>query len=151
MSGCLAIDPGKRAGWALYYEGCIKRSGVVNGDETEKILNVLKKYSFVKTLVIEDQFIATTITHKGQRKPRNPKGIKTLLYRRYLWEILAKLRGMEIVVVNPATWQAYYMLKRGDKEGIKKLARIFRGQEVEDDEADAVLVAQWWAYVWRNC
>jgi hypothetical protein len=143
----IAIDPGKRAGWAVCSGDYIARSCVVDGDDPEVAAGVLEAAQAfgVETVVIEDQFIGTFVKAGGRRRPRNPKGIKTLLKRRHLWEIPAEQAGLEVVVVNPSTWQAHFHIKRGDKAAIVKLAGFYvQHRGVEQDEADAILMAMWW-------
>jgi len=144
----LAIDPGGRAGYAVFESerAYLRQSGFVNGDSVEEARFILD-LSKPDTLVIEDQFIPTGIDKKtGKKRVLNPKGLKTLMLRRYIWEVFALERKIRVESVNPRTWQHYYGLKIGDKDGMVKLASALTNKDVVHDEADAVLIGQWWCY-----
>lgn len=135
----LAIDPGKRAGWAAYTQGEYQGSDVVDGDSATAAASLLE-YWAPDTLVLEDQFF----------RPGRLKGIKTLLRRRYIWEVLAEHMGIDAVeIVEASKWQSHYRIKPGDKQAIQRLAHAIVGNEVEPDEADAILMANWWDSVSR--
>lgn len=141
----LSVDPGERSGWATWINDGVDTCGIVDGANLNAVSRIIERYSALGTMVIEDQFISTHLTSMGRRKPRNPEGIKTLLYRRHLWEIPAEQNGMKVVTVNPSTWQAYYRIPRGDKDAIVKVAQLLTGRGHDYDEADAVLMAYWYA------
>ena len=130
---CLAVDPGKRAGWAVRFEDRIARSGVVCGDDVIYIQKMIKTYRSLKTLVIEDQYFP---------RGRNPKGLKTLFYRRHIWEVLARADEMDVVPIHPATWQSFFKLRPGDKDAAREIAGTLVGREVDYDESDAILICE---------
>ena len=136
MTSCLAVDPGERAGWAVHLGSELGPSGVVDGSSLTGSLSILDRYQTLDALVIEDQYFP---------RNRGAKGLKTLFYRRYLWQIPAEWVGMQIVVVHPSTWQSYFKIRRGDKLGIRPLAESLACRDIEPDEADAVLMAYWYA------
>ena len=51
----------------------------------------------------------------------------------------------ELVTKFEALRQSFFKLKRGDKASFIKLASTLAERDVDYDEADAVLMAQWWA------
>jgi len=129
----LAIDPGKKAGWAAYTQGEYQGSATIDGDSVKAVSSMID-YWQPDTLVLEDQFF----------RPRQLKGIKTLLRRRFIWEVLAEHLGVEsIEIVEASKWQAHFRVRPGDKLAIQKLARTLTGNEVEPDEADAILIGEW--------
>ncbi len=134
----LAIDPGRRSGWCLLWNNK-PTSGVVNGDDLPAVWAVLEEAARLAltdgiTVIIEDQYHARI---RGN-------GLTTLFRRRFAWEILARWLDLPVKVVNPMTWQSYYRIKRGDKQGVCQVARALCGYDVEQDEADAVCMAYWW-------
>lgn len=150
----LAIDPGGRAGYAAFEEerAYLRQSGFVNGDSVKEARFILELFK-PSRLVIEDQFIpvdqggkSDDPFRKRKRRVMNQKGLKTLLLRRHIWEVLAMDLGIKVDSVNPRTWQKYFNLKAGDKEGICKLAGVLTGKDTVEDESDAILIGQWWCY-----
>lgn len=143
----LAIDPGGRAGYAAYERAraYLRQSGFVNGDSVKEAIFILDLFK-PKVLIIEDQYIPTGVDKKGRPKVLNQKGLKTLMLRRYIWEVLAKYRDIRVESVNPRTWQSYYGLKKGDKDGMINLASALTNKQVGHDEADAILIGQWFIY-----
>ncbi len=135
----LGIDPGDPAGWAKYVGGEYDHSGITGGDDPS-MARVLIQAVGPDILVIEDQFF----------RPGALKGIKTLLYRRYIWQIAAELEGIRVVVVEPSKWQGFFRLRKGKNspkpvEQYGPLASALIGQEVSGDEAAAVCMAYWGA------
>jgi len=129
----LAIDPGKKAGWAAYTQGEYQGSATIDGDSVKAVSSMID-YWQPDTLVLEDQFF----------RPGRLQGIKTLLRRRFIWEVLAEHLGVEsIEIVEASKWQAHFRVRPGDKLAIQKLARTLTGNEVEPDEADAILIGEW--------
>lgn len=143
----LAVDPGGRAGYAAFEpeRAYLRQSGFVNGDSVKEARFILELFK-PTVLVIEDQYIPTGVDKKGRPKVLNQKGLKMLMRRRYIWEVIAMELGIRIEDVNPRIWQSYFKLKIGDKEGMCKVASVLVGKEVVQDEADAVLIGQWWCY-----
>lgn len=126
----LAVDPGKRAGWATYRDGRYSRSGTFSrGDDVLAIADFLDGIHF-RTMVIEGQYL-----------PRGrAKGIITLIRRRCIWEILAIERRREVVVVAPATWQSRYR-----KIDHIIAARTIAGRDLTSrDEAAAICIGDWY-------
>lgn len=141
----LAVDPGKRAGYAAFEQARLKQSGIVNGDSVKEVRFILELFK-PDVLIIEGQFIPMGRDKRGKPKVLNQKGLKTLMLRRHIWEVLAMDRNIRVESVNPQTWQAYFKLKAGDKEGICKVASVLVGKEVVEDEGDALLIGWWWIY-----
>lgn len=143
----LAVDPGGRAGYAAYERAraYLRQSGFVNGDSVKEARFILELFK-PKTLIIEGQYIPTGVDKKGRSRVLNQKGLKTLMLRRYIWEVIAMELGIDVEDVNPRTWQAYFKIKIGDKDGMINLASALTGKEAGHDEADAILIGQWWIY-----
>lgn len=153
----LGVDPGKRTGYSFFdtkSNGEI-RSGVLDGDDFVLIGNMLKQTK-PDLIQVEDPFL-------GYKKNKPalpslagcPKGEKRFFSKAYAklkfyvwaWEIAAKTDGVEFAKpVHPATWQAYWKIQYGDKEGMRRLVSSITGKEIEkiqQDEADATLIARW--------
>lgn len=133
----IGIDPGKRCGYSVFdalREEEIK-SGTMNGDDPKAALALMEEHQ-PDVVVVEDQFF----------KPGKLNGMKTLLYRRHVWEVLAKLKGIPFYEINNRTWQSYWKVKAGDKEGIIRIATQVTSKQSDYDEADACLIVRcWWA------
>jgi len=133
----LGIDPGDPAGWAEYIGGEYDSSGTIAGDDPRTVRDLIVAMG-PDVLVVEDQFF----------RPGALKGIKTLLYRRYIWQIAAELESIRVEVVHPLTWQAFLKIKRGKNapkpvEQYGPLASALIGRDVYGDEAAAVCMAYW--------
>ena len=144
----LAVDPGKRAGYAAFEpeRAHLKQSGIVNGDSVREARFILDLFTWLDVLVVEDQFIPTGRDQRGRPRVMNQKGLKTLMLRRHIWEVLAMERGIPVESVNPKIWQAYFKIKAGDKGGICKVASVLVGKDVVEDEGDAILIGMWFIY-----
>jgi hypothetical protein len=141
----LAVDPGKRAGYAAFADKRMEQSSVIDGDSVKEIGFILGLFE-PDILIVEDQYIPVGHDRRGKARVMNQKGLKTLMRRRYIWEVLAEERGIRVESVNPQTWQAYFKLKAGDKAGMVKLASVLIEKDVVVDEADAVLIGWWFVH-----
>lgn len=134
----LAIDPGEHAGWALFDEyGNHLSSGIVAGDNVHACHHVIKTHC-PDSIVIEDQY-------NGKA---SAKGLKTLIRRATIWEVLATVEGIDVrPYVHPKTWQSYFKLRGGanHKDAINNMAKSIIGKTVQNDEGDAVLIGIWQA------
>ena len=133
----LAIDPGKRTGYFLGGSplSLYARHGVIDGDNVKEINSFIRglRPGFV---VIEDQF-SLKMTRASE---------KTFQRRRYTWDVLAKLNGIEFIDVLPRVWQAKFPIegKAGDrKNSICDVASKLFGKELGMDESDAYLIYQY--------
>ena len=129
----LAVDPGKRAGWACLTDDGLEASGVVDGDDVRMIDEIFTCHA-PDVLVVEDQYF----------RPRKLKGMKTLFRRRFTWEIIGRLRNIEVEEIAATAWQGHFRIRRGDKVGVGQMARALAGKECAADEADAVCMAYWY-------
>ena len=133
MSGLLAIDPGKRSGWALYDLGVYKDSGVVDGTSLLCVRNIIS-HTMPEIVLVEDQFIGVS-----------PKASMRIIEIRCRWENVAVMcADSKIDSVNNRHWQAAYTMKAGDKKAMAKFAKKIAKRDVEPDEADAILIGQWY-------
>lgn len=138
----LGVDPGKRAGWALWSDdtrgGRLVQSGVVNGDSAAAVYNFLMTMQ-VTHLVVEEQMhrVAERMGHKS---------LGTLIRRMHIWTVCAELNFIPFETVNPKTWQAFFHLPLREggpqfKAVIQNLARRW-APNVQPDEADAVCIGK---------
>ena len=137
MKMILAIDPGEHAGWAVTDNyGNHLTSGIVAGDNVHACHHIIKSHMPDK-IVIEDQFPGKA----------SAKGLKTLIRRATIWEVLAAVDGIEVLpYVNPSTWQAYHKIKGkgvARKNAIIKWASMIIGKSTQPDESDAILIGIW--------
>jgi len=133
----LAIDPGDPAGWAKFIGGEYDGSGTINGDSPSVARDLLIALG-PDVLVLEDQ-------HPGKS---GWKSLRTLMRRRFIWEVVAELEGVEVHPMDPSTWQGFYRLKKGKHapkmvEQYSPLASALIGREVWGDEAAAILMGMW--------
>ena len=142
----LGVDPGKKCGIAEINNGKLLYYDTVDGDNVFLARDMLID---IDTLVIEDQYF----------RIGKLKGIKTLLYRRFIWQVMAKYARVAISKVPPSTWQSYYKIKRGDKDTIQRVAASLVLQHGDSeckqkmredkglppqDAADAICIAYWY-------
>lgn len=143
----LGVDPGKRTGYSFFdtKSNVEIRSGVLDGDDFVLIGNMLKQTK-PDLIQVENQFLGYKKNKNGEKR-FFPKAYAKLKFYVWAWEIAAKTDDIEFAEpVHPATWQAYWKIKYGDKEGMRRLVSSITGKEIEkiqQDEADAILIARW--------
>jgi hypothetical protein len=129
----ISVDPGARAGYALWGMA-LEAYGHLDGSTATEPDVLLGRYR-PGLLVVEDFYV--------DFKRRN-KHWKTMAYRALLWRALAEARGIPVRVVASMAWQKWAGVKRGDKVVIGKVAAGFADEAGLDrpgsDEADAVLI-----------
>lgn len=138
----LGIDPGDPAGWAKYVDGEYERSGLVHDVNPFTARDIIRAMA-PDILVVEDQ-------HPGKC---GWKSMRTLMRRRFIWEVVAELEGIRVEVVHPATWQAFFRLRKGKNappmvEQYSALAAALIGVdvcEVYGDRAAGTMIAYWGA------
>ena len=156
ITSCLAIDPGRRAGWARYNEhGTLKMSGVIDGSNATSPAQIVEKAQ-PTMIVIEDWHIPRTAR----------KGTKAIAYRTNLWQALGEALGFHTLMVTPSTWKAWAN-DHLDGENIPAAAKstgpavdaAIRAKavlvadaaglddnytnQIQADEADAILIGAW--------
>ena len=129
MTLLLAVDPGKRSGWALVDDaGTLRDSGWVDASHPEEPQAIVSDSAELgcELLVIEGQ----------HARIMRQTTLERLYYHRHVWEVLAQLRGQRIEVVNPATWQAYWKLRAERACNMESVltARIKRIEDKKDIE-----------------
>lgn len=133
----LAVDPGAKAGWSFWEGDRMHSSAACRGDDVHEVNWVIDTYR-PGLLVIEDQYPGTDAAWKG---------IKTLIRRRCMWEVMAMHAGALVVEVTPATWQAWARVTPGAKDQYITIATglvdVDRGT-LGPDEAVALLIGYWW-------
>ena len=143
----LVIDPGKKAGWAIFRGRDLIESGFVRGDNPEEAAALLLRvrlYQPCRSIVIEDQL---------PMGPRNWKATRTLIRRGALWWALWRASGLpesSIRWVNPSTWQSKILqVGRADSKTRAKMCveyvkRYFPDKtdlvEVTSDQAAAIAI-----------
>jgi Holliday junction resolvasome RuvABC endonuclease subunit len=131
----IGVDPGdKTTGYAVLENGEWEAVGSITNAGAIEIDPVFDIFT-PDVMVIEDVFLG----------PR--KGLKGLLRNRYIWSTLAELRGCDIVVVQPRTWRVCHgITAKGAKKKLQTipLAEELTEMEVEEHEADAVLMVEWY-------
>lgn len=143
----LGIDPGKKTGYD-FYDTTRDRdlaSGVMDGDDFVEIARVLREHR-PDAIVVEAQFLGRKKNAKGEtRYFANAFG--KLRFYLYAWKVTAeKLKIKFEKPINPSTWQSHWKIKKGDKDGMVKLATMITRRVVDYNEADAILIARcWWA------
>lgn len=132
----LGVDPGKRTGYCVYDTDDDRdiTSGVMDGDDFAAVAALLEEHP-IKAVVLEDQFFGFA------------SAFGKLKFYLNVWKVTAKKIGVKFEKpVNPSTWQAYWNIKRGDKEAVVRMAKQITGHAVDYDEADACLIVRcWWA------
>jgi Holliday junction resolvasome RuvABC endonuclease subunit len=140
----LGIDPGERTGFCLFDADKkeIIESGVIDGNDLVRI-NQLVDSHMPDVIIVEDQFLGSKKNKNGENRYFIHTYAKLKFYT-MTWERIAKYKNIHFEKpVNPSTWQAYWKLKKGDKEGMCNLVNKLVGKEAEQDEADAFLIACW--------
>ena len=103
----MAVDPGKKAGWALWSDdqrdGLLVRSETIDGDDAHQVYDLLSALK-PALVVIEEQHSGTI--RKGRGPDGAPKAIRmpwaslrTLIRRADIWSVCAELLGMGLDVV----------------------------------------------------
>lgn len=172
----LAADPGKRTGLALY-DGWRLSTATIDGDDLFTIVGVMQRLREDSnrpqprsvSVVIEDQYAAVR-----DGAVINMKSVIKLVERRTLLVAAARMLGLHVELVKPATWQGscFKSVPRFNEAGepldTKTRAGLFVAQRVTDvyrghvpgaggkfhiisasklpkDERDAAAIALYWA------
>jgi len=144
----LAIDPGRRTGWALCSPTGIE-SGVLNPDTKVGLQRAQELVQRADEVVIESMgYVA-----RGARYDT----IFGLARHASVFEVLARLQDKPVVWVHPNTWQKAMLhvgRRNPGRDMLKRLsmarARALVGHEVGADEADAILLSVFVATLERN-
>jgi len=134
----LAVDPGKRSGWAIVGQDGVVNSGALEITIATTAHALVRSYysrctSGPPVVVIEDQHPATM----------SWRTIKPLLYHRHCWQIGAELVGCEQHVVNPRTWQAHFcILGKPATEEEKVLTAYIRSEPNRKDPQRKAMVKE---------
>jgi hypothetical protein len=145
----LAIDPGEKAGWALFQSQDLIKSGVCSGDiyKNLKEMRLLVKNLRPQKIVVESQFI---------RSGQKTAGIFTLVERQCVWKIIGLMEGIDVYNIDPAQWHSHWDLKvdmtikkrtqrnKDFKQRMVLLVKEILGINVETDQADAILQGMCW-------
>jgi len=151
MANVIAVDPGKESGWCVFDadKKVILDFGLVNNDDIVLVCGILRIYK-TDTLIIEDQYTVGRIKLKAY---------KTLLRRRYIWEIVETVLCIQrfaiskIIPVNPRSWKSFYKILSKDKEYSIQVANDILSnwrnntnrKEIRDSNvADAICLANYY-------
>lgn len=134
----IVVDPGKKAGWAVFRDRELVTSGIVRGDNPEEasalLLRVKLHYDPCTSIVIEDQL---------PMGPRNWKATRTLIRRGAVWWTLWRAAGhpeSSIRWIDPPTWQsAILKVGRADSKTRAKMCVEYAYQYFADALKDSAL------------
>ena len=143
----ISIDPGVHCGLAVF-DTIGGQATLLCSTDKHNLTND-DKYDILKfwedrgdsTLVIEDQ-------HKGVM---GYQSYATLIRNAEGWVVCAELIGMDVVRVQPKSWQEYHKPPRGLKGPSRKkwllnYARLLRGLQVKPNECDALLMGAYYIH-----
>jgi len=158
MITILAIDPGDDSGFALYKDSWLADSGRLDIRDYFTVRDKLLEVS-PSLVVIEDYYLSEKRTN-----------IKTYLWYWHLWSVGAQTLGIHFEKVIPNKWEGYqesrhpecfekrgkkkltqwerqYPKKQGgDKKAFIKIAEKITGKTCLPDEADAILIGDYWVH-----
>lgn len=157
ITSCLAIDPGRRCGWARFNEhGTLRMSGVIDGSNAVSPAQIIEK-SQPTMIVVEDW-------HFPRKGKRNSSTLKNLAYRTNLWQALGEALGRPTLLVTPSAWKAWandnlegtnippHIKDASVNKAILAKAILVADaaglddnytQQIQADEADAILIGAW--------
>jgi len=124
----LAIDPGKRAGWAIVDGEQVLEAGVIRcdreiSDPQETVQNARVLYHITRVMI-----------EKQRPGPMGAESLERMAYHRHLWEIAARMKRLDIETVWPATWQSHFGLtadRAGPEEKeLRSIAKHFVDEKV---------------------
>lgn len=144
----LGIDPGKRCGWAHVVDGVVVNSGIMNGATVIGPKHLLDHWASLDLIVVEGRnvFFGAPCETGKRRRQMTPASIASMFYTTDIWRVLAELRGIPCEVVLPQEWQRHFRLtgKRDERgRAARALASSIAKRKVEEDEAQAILIALW--------
>lgn len=141
----LAIDPGRRSGWALYDNGELVESGatkrtVDDGELWQMAFDVIARCCSLDLMVIEDQYVAKFL-----------KSALSVARSAQTWACMAYHRGIPVSHVQAAEWQALLCLPKGAHRNrdmlasaTNTLAQRIAGRPIKTpDEASAICIGAW--------
>ena len=145
MSGVIGIDPSyaKPIAWAAAYNAHVWSSDEVDHnsiDDFVDIFYVVAAHTNIDLCIIEGAYLA-----------KNPKVFAGLTEVRTRIQVMAEQAGLQVHIVAPATWQAACLsqgtwrpTKHADIVRMAKVrAKGLTGQELPEDQAVAVCLADW--------
>lgn len=149
----LAFDPAKKTGYA-FRAGRLWHTGVVDPRNHAAVLGVCKQaiLAGVKLALIEDCYVSQKapepdpVTGKRAAGGGNVKTLKSLQDKQTRVTVACELAGLQTELTYPVSWQSAFNI-RGKREERKRHAKLIAeriaGRKLTQDEADAVLIAEY--------
>lgn len=135
----LAVDPGRKSGYAIVEDGKVLECGAVRGEYEHMIALLEKIKQPIDIVAVEDQFIIFR------------KGLISLVRKASYWMSLARyiLKPSHFFFIPPAKWRVYFNIRgRGGHERYIKTAKLVgKIDPPTEDAAVAVLIG---LYIWNT-
>lgn len=155
----VGIDPGShRCGWSVWSDGSggmrLLESGVIRpgrGDAAARIaaLRQVLRQVLARAALLEPP-LTVAVEHARELRGSRVAAVAVLSEIVGAVGALCDEVGAELVRVHPSTWQAEVLrcgptaVRAARKRGSTTMAQALVGRELDEDEADAVLIG-WWA------